>query len=133
MRAMSIDGGGGATNGASTNESGSFGGPNSGSAKTSTPKSESEESAWFWRPVRNLLPTDAGAVLSKLTDVPDSTCYRYARGQSPPTTYFYRKLLWLPEGETWLRVLLDGNEQPWWTEMRTSSARLAKVVRSLSE
>lgn len=106
-------------------------------ATRSTLTDESDEStalsgdswreSWFSEAVQELLPNDVGLSLHVLTEVPQSTCYRYASGGSQPTLYCYRKLLFTPQGETWLNVLMDGCKQPWWIRKQDIEKRLATL------
>lgn len=107
--------------------------PADGSGFSIAPTNESAGNEWFAGPVRQLLPVDAGGVLNKLTGVPASTCYRYASPEGTPTLYFYRKLLFLKEGETWLNVLMDGCEQSWWREMQRARRIMARIDAAYQE
>lgn len=97
-----------------------------GSRNSIAPADGSEGDKWFARAVRELLPSDAGFILHKLTEVPASTCYRYANGQTQPTLYLYRKLLFHPHGFTWLSALMDGCDQSWWRELQAARDLLIK-------
>lgn len=91
-----------------------------GSRKTDTSENGRDETNWFVAPARQLLGSDAGYALHILTDAPESSCYRWMRGDAPLPLYRFRQLVHRPEGETWMRVLMDGCEQPWWREHQTA-------------
>lgn len=86
--------------------------------QTSTVTIDSDDEQWFARAAQDLLSPDAGLALHYLTGIPESTCYRAARGDNPPSVHLIRKLLHGAQGETWLNVLMDGCDASWWREHR---------------
>ena len=87
----------------------------------------SDDLRWFAKAARALLSPDAGLALHYLTGVPESTCYRYARGDSQPSVFLVRKLLHGPQGATWLNVVMDGCTATWWLEWQAVERRAAKL------
>lgn len=88
--------------------------PTNGGERCVTPENGSDDPLWFAKVARGLLPSDAGFALHTLTDVPESTCYRYTRGDTQISALLYRKLLWREDGWRWLNGIMDGCEAAWW-------------------
>ncbi len=81
----------------------------------------------FAEAARKILGKDAGGQLCCITDYPSTSCYRYARGETPPPLDFLLRVLRSDTGERFLCALM-GREQ-WWTEMQ----RAADVGRKVLE
>ncbi len=95
------------------------------SGKSIASTSESDDCAWFTEPARHLLGSDPGLALHYLSEEPESTCRRIFRGHWP-SLFLYRKLLWKGQGWTWLAILMDGCEAPWWREIQAARDLLIK-------
>ncbi len=76
---------------------------------------------------KKILGKDAGGQLCCITDYPSTSCYRYARGETPPPLDFLLRVLRSDAGEQFLCALM-GKEQ-WWIEMQ----RAAEVGRKVLE
>lgn len=100
-----------------------------GSTGLITPNNGSDDPLWFAKVARGLLPSDAGFALHTLTDVPESTCYRYARGETQISAFIYRKLLWRDDGWPWLNGMMDGCKAAWWIKHQDAE----KLYNALSK
>jgi hypothetical protein len=83
---------------------------------------------------RDVLGKDAGYQLSRLTGYPESTCYRYAAGQTVPPIDFIARLFNTEVGEPFFEWFVQDIDAKWWTQKgakchRDHSGRLS-VTRS---
>jgi hypothetical protein len=63
---------------------------------------------------RDVLGKDAGYQLARLTGYPESTCYRYAHGDTVPPIDFLARLFNTEVGEPFFEWLMADVDARWW-------------------
>lgn len=91
-----------------------------GSEKSSTVQTDTEDHRWFTIPARHLLGSDPGLALHVLIGVSESSGYRYAKGERGISGLNMRQLLHSRHGEPWLAAIMDGCTEPWWIELQAA-------------
>jgi hypothetical protein len=97
---------------------------------TSSVNSVYDESNWFSVAARVLLAPKPGLVLHLLTDCGERNGDRYASGDVKVPSFVVRQLLRTEHGETWLKVLMEGADAPWWRQ-RLELQREARLFREI--
>lgn len=87
-----------------------------------TRENEGDFCGCFKLAARQLLGSDPGLALHVLTDISESSGYRYASGERPTPGYVLWLLLRSDQGWQWLSGLMEGSDAEWWTDIQRARA-----------
>jgi len=93
---------------------------------------DSDDSAWFVTPARDLLGSDPGLALHVLTGISESSGYRYANGSRGVPGNLVRWLLRSGHGRQWLNAIMDGCEEEWWRDYQRAE-RIQFALKNIED
>ena len=100
--------------------------------KTAAVQMDSDDSAWFVTPARDLLGSDPGLALHVLTGISESSGYRYANGSRGVPGNLVRWLLRSGHGRQWLNAIMDGCEEEWWRDYQRAE-RIQFALKNIED